>query len=126
VSDLVTLARRFVALSEELEAVRNEIRRCVLDGVGEAPVRPPKPAGRSGGSKDPAGRQHPARAKAAEIEGRIVAALTDQPGLRTAQIARATEANVSSTSERLRRLREKGLVQGRGDSGWTATVATRG
>jgi hypothetical protein len=33
-SDLVTLARRFVALTEELHQVRREIRRCVLDGAG--------------------------------------------------------------------------------------------
>ena len=34
VSDLVELARRYVALSDQLEAVRGEIARAVLNGAG--------------------------------------------------------------------------------------------
>jgi hypothetical protein len=119
VSDLVTLAKRFVALSEELEAVRGEIRRCVLDGVEEAPVRPPiKPAGR----KHPAGQEHPAAKKAAVVEAEIMALLRDKPGTGTAEVARATASKTSTTVERLRRLREKGMVTGGGGEGWTAVA----
>jgi hypothetical protein len=42
-SELVTLARRYVSLSDELEAIRGEIRRVLLNGgagVAENPTRP--------------------------------------------------------------------------------------
>jgi hypothetical protein len=35
-SGLVELARRYVALNDELEAVRGEIKRVVLNGAGDA------------------------------------------------------------------------------------------
>jgi hypothetical protein len=45
---LVELARRFVELSDELETVRGEIKRAVLNGAGERPEIPFSPP--SGGS----------------------------------------------------------------------------
>ncbi len=38
-SDLVELARRYVAASGELKSLRNEIRRAVLNGEGAAHSR---------------------------------------------------------------------------------------
>jgi Mn-dependent DtxR family transcriptional regulator len=60
--------------------------------------------------------------KAAEIEGRIVDLIKDQP-MKTGEIAKLTASGKSSTSGQLRRLRERGLVQVGGDGGWTATEA---
>jgi hypothetical protein len=54
-SDLVELAGRYVALSDELAGVRGEIAKAVLNGGGGGePVRP-TPAGRPGGT----GSSHP-------------------------------------------------------------------
>jgi hypothetical protein len=111
---LVDLARRFVTLSEELEQVRDDIRRCVLNGAGDADHRPPTQARRGAG--------HPAAIRSAEAEDRILTLLKDRPGLRTAEIAEATAAKKTTTVERLRRLREKGTVTGGGNEGWSATA----
>ena len=62
-SDLVALARRYVALGDEPESVRGEIKRAVLNGAGESSTRPTRPARSSGGS------QHPNAAKAASARG---------------------------------------------------------
>jgi hypothetical protein len=45
--------------------------------------------------------------------------LKDRHGLKTAEIAAATESRANTTVERLKRLRVRGLVSG-GEGGWTS------
>jgi hypothetical protein len=116
VSDLVELARRYVALSDQLEAVRGEIARAVLNGPGGEPVRPIQPARSAGGG------QHPNAIAAAEAEREIVELLRATPGMGTTAIAKATGSKASTTIERLRRLKARGQVQGGGDDGWQAVA----
>ena len=117
--DLVGLAQRYVALSSELEDVRNQMRLALANDGGEAPARPTQ-----GSPRKAAGQEHPAAKKAAVVEGEIMALLRDKPGVGTAEVARATASKTSTTVERLRRLREKGMVTGGGNAGWSATEAT--
>lgn len=107
---LVDLARRFVELSDELETVRGEIKRAVLNGAGEN--RP----------FSPAVRQRPAGKAAEEAEKAIVKVLEDKPNLGTSALAKATSASVNTTKERLKRLRAKGTVTGGGAEGWRTTA----
>ncbi len=114
--DLVALAKRFVDLTAELDATRDAMRWLLMNGAGgEAAPRPtqarPKP-----------GARHPNAIKAAEIEASIVALLRTTPGMRTAAVAKATGARTSTTVERLKRMKDKGLAQGGGDAGWSAAV----
>ena len=115
---LVELARRYVTLSDELETVRSEIARAVLNGGGGKPDPHPTGAQRPGvkGSQS----SHPNAAKAAEAEETILNLLRERP-MRMVEIMAAMESRQSTTSERLRRLRQRGLVAA--DSGaWTATA----
>ena len=59
---LIDLARRYVALSDELETVRGEIARSVLNGGGRPPgARPCRPLPRP--SISPPGRERAAEAR---------------------------------------------------------------
>jgi hypothetical protein len=124
-SGLVELARRFVALSDELEAIRGEIRMAVLNGVGPA-GNPPQPVGGAGG-REPAAKQYPdretIRAMSAQQDEAVMELLKSQPGLRTAEIARAIGGNKSTLQQRLQRLSSRGQVQ-RDDNGAWAVAAS--
>lgn len=117
-SGLVELARQYVSLSEQLEGVREQIKHAVLNGGGGAVVtaRPIQPAKKAGGSKS----SHPHVAAAAQAEAKILELIRDQP-LRTAQIAKLTEAKVNTTIERLKRLRDKGMATSDGGE-WRASA----
>ena len=82
-SDLVGLARRYVALSDELESVRGEIAKAVLNGSGGKPAHPISPARQASG-----GDKHPAAVKAAAEEETILKLIQDRPGMRCAELAR--------------------------------------
>ena len=85
--NLVKLAQRFVRLSGELHATRDAMRRLLLNGAG-SPNENPTPARRPG-AKGP--RSNPPRAGgAAQVEETILGLLRSSPGLRTAEIAKAT------------------------------------
>jgi Winged helix-turn-helix DNA-binding len=118
--DLVELARRYVSLSDQLEAVRGEIAKAVLNGgAGEHPVRP-MPAGRPGGT----GSQHPNATRAAEAEEKILNVLRATPGLSGTRIAKETGTRVNTTTERERRLESRGpIARDAGAGGWTANDA---
>jgi hypothetical protein len=96
---LVELARRYVAVSDELAVIRGEIRKAVLNGgAGEEPQIPfTRPARVSGGVQRPA----------KEAEGAIVELLKEQPWLGTSAIAKALGAKVVTTQDRLRRLKKR-------------------
>ena len=123
-SDLVTLAREFVKLSDQLEATRAEIAKAVLNGGGGGePVRPTRPARAPGGKPQPQPQEpqpnHLELAKQAESQ--ILAMLKERPH-RMAEISSEMKARQSTTSERLRRMREKGLIKRDGE-GWAASAA---
>jgi hypothetical protein len=118
VSDLRDLAARYVALSGEIEDVRNQMRLLLANGEGSRPT--PARLSEPGGKLDPKAKPHPNAAKAAVVEGQIVALLKERPMSR-GEIAKATQGKASSTQMRLNRLLEKGLVQ-HGERGlWSAT-----
>ena len=112
---LVELARRFVACNDELEVLRGEIRKAVLNGgAGVEAAAPFAPARRRGGTS-----QHANALKAAEPEGRILELLRQRP-MKMGEIVAAMGAKQSTTSERMRRLRQRGLVDLAGGA-WSAT-----
>ena len=115
-TDLVELARRYVTLSNQLEAVRGEIARTVANGAAGEASHPTQPARSSGGS------QHPNALKAAEAEALIIERLKEQPGMGTAELARATDSKVNTTTERLKRMKVKGLIErDTASAGWAAS-----
>ena len=123
-SDLVELARRYVSLSDQLETVQGEIKLAVLNGgAGERPAHP-TPAGRPGGT----GSQpsHPNAILAQEAEAKIIEVIKATPGLKTTEIANEMDAKVNTTTQRLQRLRDRGVIErldGK-ESGWqTAAVS---
>ena len=103
--DLLALAAKYVALTEEIEDVRRAMLACLANGAGEQPAHPPQ-AGRPGGT----GSQpnHPNALKAQEAEAQIVELLRSTPGLGPSQIARETGSKVNTVSQRLARLQSKG------------------
>ena len=113
---LVELARKFVALSAELEATRNAMRAALLDRSDGNPTT----AGSTGPHKKGMDREAIlAQSKAAD--GRVIALLRDKP-MRPSEIARATQGKLSTTRERLRRLQKRGVVEPAAD-GWRLVEA---
>jgi hypothetical protein len=125
-SELVVLAEKFLSLSNELEAVRNAMRAALANGADPSHVRPTH-AGKRPGKKTEAKAKpaHPDRAtvlaKSAAADEALLALLKEKPGARPTEIAEATGAAGTTTSMRLKRLADRGLIERRGD-GWTATA----
>jgi hypothetical protein len=126
--NLVQLAERFLHLSTEIEDVRRAMLACLANSAG--PVEnPPQPVRRSDGKQPSAPKAskptHPARsdvmAKSAAADDAVLALLRSTPGLRTAKIARATEAKTNTLGQRLQRLSSRGQVQRDDSGGWAAT-----
>jgi hypothetical protein len=116
-SDLVELARRYVATSEELERLRDQIKLAVLNGSTpepEAKANFTKPAVRR------AAGNHPNAIKAAKMDSQIADLLRATPGLMTAEIAKATGSRTSTTVERLKRMVTRGLAQRDESGGYSA------
>jgi hypothetical protein len=130
VTDLVQLAQRLVEIDREAQTIRSSMLKLLTNGAGgdlEAvhPLRPgagpAKRSRRTRSSAKPSGRHAQMMAAGAAAEERIIAALKAQPGMRSKEIAEATEAKTSTVSERLRRLKAKGLVAAAENGGW-ATI----
>lgn len=126
---LVELARRYVACSDELESLREQIKLAVVNGGGDdKPSAPFVEAGRPGRTGSRLQSQESQSQKmilAQEAEERIVELLRRTPGLKTGQIAERTASKTNTVVERLKRLRAKGQVT-RGDGredGWSAAAA---
>jgi hypothetical protein len=122
-SELVQLAERFVRASAELDAIRNEMRKLLLNGADPNPPRPTR-AARPGAKTRPP-RQHPKTAKAvaaAKAEAKIVELVRSTPGLSTAAIARATGCGTTTAAGRLKRLRARHLVERDAGEGWRASA----
>jgi hypothetical protein len=116
-SGLVELARRYVALSDELETIRDGIKRAVLNGA--RPKENPQSPARKGGLKS----SPPAHiVAAAQAEAKILELLREQPGMGTAALARATESRVNTTGERLKRLKARHLITPAEGGGWAASA----
>ena len=115
--NLVELAQRFVRLSGELDATRDAMKRLLLNGA--EPSQNPRLAGRRGAKRPQSSRRK--MVAAAQVEETILELLQSSPGMGTAAIAKATSAQRSTTDERLKRLRAKGLIE-RDDAsaGWRA------
>jgi hypothetical protein len=131
---LVDLARRLVDLDREAADVRDEMRR-LLSNAGGPDLRPPtrravkpakaSPAKPAAAPETSAARVSPNAARIAQArmaEQRILELLADGPK-GPAQLARSTNAQISTIGERLRRLKAQGLVA-RGDQGWTLPIST--
>jgi hypothetical protein len=130
VSDLVALAKEYVAVSGQLAEIRNAMRVALANGAGGEPAkarhpielgaRPAKPSGRTKVRQNKSSSRHAqmlAQARAAEEEvlSRVRNGMT-----RTMEIAAATSSKTSTVSERLRRLKAKGLVVLAEGGGWAA------
>ena len=61
------------------------------------------------------------RAKSVAQDEAVLALIRSTPNLKTSEIARAIEANATTTSERLRRLAERGQAARDDGGGWSAT-----
>ena len=104
--------------------MRDEIKRVVLNGAGGgAPKAPFVAPGRPGDKAPPQAFDKSASSRmieAAASEARIIEVLKKQPGMGVMALATATAAKKSTTAERLRRLRAKGLVEAAESGGWSA------
>jgi hypothetical protein len=122
--DLVELAQRLVELDRETAEVRRRMLALLSNGADTSPAHPPRPARRSGGTAKPPKAKSPSRdevmAKSAAADEAALVLIRSQPGVKTGEIATATQAKGTTMAERLRRLKEKGLVAGGGSEGWTA------
>ena len=102
---LVELAQRYVSLSAELEETRNAMRAALLNESNENPTK----AGLSGPPNTRINREaFLAQSKAADE--RVLVLLREKP-MRPSEIVRATQAKLSTTRKRLRRLRGRGVVE---------------
>jgi hypothetical protein len=119
-AELVSLAERLVQLDRETAEVRSAMLRLLSNGADPNPPpfeRPARPGARPGPKP---GAAHPAAIRARAEEERIVALLKDRPGMGPGEIAEATGAKGDTTTERLRRLKERGLVAPAQGGGWMA------
>ena len=113
---LVELAQRFVSLASELEETRNAMRAALMNGLDENPTR----AGSFGPPNKKLDREAVlGQSKAADE--RVLALLREKP-MRPSEIAKATRGALSTTRERLRRLRKRGVVE-LAEDGWRLAEA---
>ena len=125
-SDLVELARRYVSLSDQLESVRGEIAKAVLNGSGGEPARPTQPARRALGGKvqsqeSPSKPNHLEAAKGSR-GGDSHSTGRGSGRKKWPRLATEMHSKQSTMSERLRRLKERHLIERSGE-GW-AVVAS--
>jgi hypothetical protein len=113
---LVELAQRYVSLSAELEETRNAMRAALMNGSDRNPTK----AGSAGPPNKGMDREAVLTQSKAADE-RVLALLRENP-MRPSEFARATRAKVSTTRERLRRLRKRGVVEPAED-GWRLSEA---
>jgi hypothetical protein len=116
-TELLGLAKRLVALDEETVEVRRAMLAALSNGA-DPTQRPTQAPARS--KPGPKGASHPNRVKAQAAEHQIVALLKDKPGMGTAALAEATSSKANTTTERLRRLKDRGLVAPAEDGGYRA------
>jgi DNA-binding NtrC family response regulator len=116
VGDLRALAERYVTLTGEVEDVRRAMLACLTNGAGESPVVRPTSARSKPGEKGSRSK-HPNAQLAAEAEGQILDLLKTRP-MRMAEIASEMGAKQTTTTERLRRLRERGQIVPADGGGW--------
>jgi hypothetical protein len=128
--NLVTLAETYLVLEKQIADVRNRMRMALANGAGDTEARPPTQPVRSSGGRTkpkPKATQHPAKpkhpphaevlAKAKEAERQIADLLRSRPGLRPAEIAKATASRPSTTLQRLQRMLDRGEVAGKPNRG---------
>ena len=113
---LVELAQRYVSLSAELEETRNAMRAALMNGSDRNPTK----AGSSGPPNKGTDRER-VLAQSKEADERVLALLREKP-MRPSEIVRATQGKLSTTRERLRRLRKRGVVEPAED-GWRLSEA---
>jgi hypothetical protein len=115
--DLRVLAEKYVVLTGEIEDVRRAMLACLANGAEpkENPTRAKRP-----GAKGP---QHPNAIAAQQAEMKIVELLRETPGLKSAQIAKATGAKANTVTERLKRLKARHLITPAEGGGWTAAAS---
>jgi len=118
---LVALAERFVTLTSELNATREAMRRLLMNGADPDPDPPVNPmsAKRPGGKRSHSPPSNRKAARARQGEQAILDLLKMTPGMRTSELAKQTEAQMSTVSERLRRMKRRGQVASEGE-GWRA------
>jgi hypothetical protein len=119
---LVALAEKYVRLSGELEDTRSAMKRLLMNGGDDSDARPPTRPPISGGKPKRSHAKPPGHAEmmsAAQAAEQKVLDLVRGGMTRSSEIAAATSSRVSTCSERLRRLRQKGLVERVGE-GWAA------
>jgi hypothetical protein len=125
---LIELAKAYLNTAAKMASIRSEMTRLLANGMGHepgAPANPIQPSAKTGGKNKPKATkaakpraEMTATARAAEEK---VLDLVRSGMTRTAEIAKAVDAKVSTVSERLRRLRAKGLVQLSESGGWAAS-----
>ena len=105
-------------LSGELEATREAMKRLLMNGAGDvAPTQRPTQARLS----KPGELKHPNAIAAQKAEAKIIELLETSPGLKISEIAKATSSKTTTTTERLKRLRAKGLATNDGGE-WRASA----
>ena len=127
--DLRALAEQFISLTGQIETVRRAMLAALSNGAGPEP-RPTLPARSKLGGRPKASSKAsssssskaPKAIAAAAAESEIMEIVRAKPGVRTAQIARATGAKGPTVTARIARLRERGLIEGGGPAGFTATA----
>jgi hypothetical protein len=113
---LVELAQRYVSLSAELEETRSAMRAALMNGWDKNPTK--------AGSPDPPNKgtdRESVLAQSKAADERVLALLREKP-MRPSEIVRVTHGKLSTTRERLRRLRKRGVVEPAGD-GWPLSEA---
>jgi hypothetical protein len=120
---LIALAKQYVDAAEQLAAIRSEMVRLLANGVGggeEADRHPtlarPKP-GRASKPKAHPGKHAEMRAASAALDRTTLDLIRAQPGLKTGEIRKALAMKSTTATERMKRLRARGLIEPSGD-GW--------
>jgi hypothetical protein len=117
VEQMIAVGRRQAELEIEKQALVEKLR---LSQSGPPPARPTRAGGRDNGTGGE--KRQAVIAAAAERDERLLAMITEQPGLRAADIARNTAMAISTTSNALARLRDKALATRDTDGKWSAVA----
>jgi hypothetical protein len=116
-AELAELATRFVDLSREIESVRDQMKRLLLNGARGAPeAHPPTPGGREPAKTS---KHLDVGANSAAQDARVLELLRSNPNLKTSAIAKTLQVNRGTTGQRMVRLKERGAVTGGGETGWS-------
>jgi hypothetical protein len=118
---LVRLAGEYVAAHDQLARIRAQMIKLLANGAGgdAEPIHPTQPGERPAKTKTKSKASKPdMRAAAKALDATTLDLIRAQPGMKTGEIRQALAMKPTTATERLKRLKGRGLIEPTEGGGW--------